>query len=132
MNPYERVEKLIALATNAGASESEARNAALSAVKLIAEHKMLSVTPPPGVGPQANAFASMFVGLGLETLIGHVGTIAAGAGAMEILELRNKNGVLERQNERMKAEIARLNGELVGKAAAPIDFGKARRRRRRR
>lgn len=42
----ERARKLIALATNAGASENEARNAALAAVRIVAEHNLLSAPAP--------------------------------------------------------------------------------------
>ena len=45
----EKAHKLIALAVDKSASESEARNAALLAVKLISEHKLLPQHPPQRV-----------------------------------------------------------------------------------
>lgn len=55
-SPIAKVHKLIALATNAAASEHEARTAALMACKLIAQHKLLTVTftatPAPKPAPK--------------------------------------------------------------------------------
>lgn len=121
MNPFERVQKLIALATNPGAPIDEQRNAALAAVKLLVEHKMLderAVPPPPPIG-MPFGLGALFAGLTADVVLKHVGDLAAGAGAMEIMELRNKNLILDRRNASLEREIQRLNAELVGKAEAP-------------
>jgi 5-methylcytosine-specific restriction endonuclease McrA len=46
MKPRETVDRLIALALDSAASENEKRNAALQAVKLIGEHKLLDRKTP--------------------------------------------------------------------------------------
>lgn len=132
MNPFERVQKLIALATNAGASIDEQRNAAHAAVKLLVEHKMLdqrAIPPPPPMGP-FGGLGAIFAGLTVETILSNAAVMAAGAASIETLELHNKNAVLERQVARLKQEITRLNGELVGRADAPMPHREKRRRRR--
>lgn len=134
MNPHERVRHLLALATNAGASLDEARNASLAAVKLIVEHKMLEIVPPPPVAGRpmpSGPFGAIFAGLTIDTLLNNVGVMAAGAASVEALELKNRNAVLERQVARMQTEIARLNGELVQKADIPRPHHERPRRRRR-
>ena len=52
-DPHERARRLVALATNTGASSEEARTAAMAACRLIAKHKLLdaaAATPSPGDG----------------------------------------------------------------------------------
>jgi len=51
MDPHERARKLVALATDAGASSEEARSAAVAACRLIAKHKLLD----PAVGHATHA-----------------------------------------------------------------------------
>jgi hypothetical protein len=73
MDPPERARRLVALATNAGASSEEARTAAMAACRLIAKHKLLDApatravdgaarrassrerTEPDGTGPRRRA-----------------------------------------------------------------------------
>lgn len=131
MNPFERVQKLVALASNAGAPIDEQRNAALAAVKLIVEHKMLderAVPPPPPLGG-FGGLGSIFAGLTADVVMKSVSEIAVGAGAMEIMELRNKKLVLERRVAGLEREIERLHAELVGKADAPKPHRMRRKRR---
>jgi len=47
MDPHERARKLVALATDTGASPEEARSAAMAACRLIVKHKLLDRTPAP-------------------------------------------------------------------------------------
>lgn len=132
MNPFERVQKLVALATNAGAPIDEQRNAALSAVKLIVEHKMLderAVPPPPPIGSPFGGFGAIFSGFTVDVFMKHATELAVGAGAMEIMELRNKKLVLERRVTGLEREVERLHAELVGKADAPKPHRERRRRR---
>jgi hypothetical protein len=51
-DPHERARRLVALATNTGASSEEARTAAMAACRLIVKHKLLDAvaSPPPGDG----------------------------------------------------------------------------------
>ena len=44
MDPHERARKLVALATDKGASQEEARTAAMTACRLIARHKLLDAS----------------------------------------------------------------------------------------
>jgi hypothetical protein len=50
MDPHERARKLVALATDKGASQEEARTAAMTACRLIARHKMLDASASHGNG----------------------------------------------------------------------------------
>jgi hypothetical protein len=45
MDPHDRVRRLLALATDAGASPEEARTAAMTACRLIVKHKLLADGP---------------------------------------------------------------------------------------
>src|ERR1019366_5905116 len=54
MDPHERARKLVALATDAGASSGEARSAAVAPCRLIAKHKLLA----PAVGHASNGHAA--------------------------------------------------------------------------
>jgi hypothetical protein len=48
MDPHERARKLVALATDKGASQEEARTAAMTACRLIARHKLLDASADHG------------------------------------------------------------------------------------
>jgi hypothetical protein len=50
MDPKERARKLVALATDQGASSEEARSAAMAAVRLIVKHKLLDGGADHGQG----------------------------------------------------------------------------------
>ncbi|MGD0674871.1 MAG: hypothetical protein ABSC94_05595 [Polyangiaceae bacterium] len=50
MDPNERARRLVALATNTGASSEEARSAAMAACRLIAKHKLLDAATDPTEG----------------------------------------------------------------------------------
>jgi len=50
MDPHERARRLIALATNSGATSEEARTAAVAACRLIAKHKLLEPSGHAGAG----------------------------------------------------------------------------------
>jgi hypothetical protein len=50
MDPHERARKLVALATDKGASQEEARTAAMTACRLIARHKLLEGSADSGNG----------------------------------------------------------------------------------
>jgi hypothetical protein len=51
MDPNERARKLVALATDKGASHEEARTAAMAACRLIVKHKLLDSLTARGQGP---------------------------------------------------------------------------------
>ena len=52
-----RVQRLISLAIDVGTNEHEARNAALQACRLIAEHKLLETPVTQTARPEGSAFA---------------------------------------------------------------------------
>ena len=97
----ERVNKLIALATDKGSGENESRNAALQAAKLIAEHQLLAS------GPATSQIASFLKGLPLERIMRDAGTIALGASTVEILQLKGEVNRLKAENERLRSKLRR-------------------------
>jgi Protein of unknown function (DUF2786) len=97
-----RVQQLIRLATNAGASENEARNAALSAVKLIDEHKLLEQAP----NGAATGFAAFMSNLPIDGIMKNLNVVALGASAMEIATMKDAIARLTHQNELLRKELA--------------------------
>lgn len=95
-----RVLQLVTLATDKGATEHEARNAALHACKLIAEHRLLG-DPPAGLGA---GFSSFLSALPIERIMGNVNTMALGASALEILSLKAEVETLRSENDRLRAK----------------------------
>jgi hypothetical protein len=121
-NILTRVQQLIKLATNAGASENEARNAALSAVKLIAEHKLLEGSS----NGNASGFAAFMSNLPIDGIMRNLNVVALGASAMEIAAMKDTNARLTHQIETLRKELAiarRANIE------APPEPSRHRRRR---
>jgi hypothetical protein len=96
---HTRVAQLIALATDKGSGENEARNAALHAVRLIAEHKLLG-EPSTGMG----GFSTFLSALPIERIMGNVNTIALGASALEIISLKAEIERLRSETERLRAK----------------------------
>ena len=101
-NVHTRVKQLIALATNAGASEHEARNAAVQAVKLIFEHKLLEAAP----NGAATGFASFLSNLPIDGIMRNLNVVALGASAMEIAAMKDTIARITHQNETLRKELA--------------------------
>lgn len=95
-----RVLQLVTLATDKGAGEHEARNAALQACKLIAEHQLLGEAPA-GLGA---GFSSFLSALPIERIMGNVNTMALGASALEILSLKAEIETLRSENDRLRTK----------------------------
>lgn len=98
---HTRVAQLIALAIDKGSGENEARNAALHAVRLIAEHKLLTA-PPAGLG----GFGNFLSALPIERIMQNVNTIALGSSALEILSLKAEIEQLRAEADRRSNPVA--------------------------
>jgi len=122
-NILTRVQQLIKLATNAGASENEARNAALSAAKLIAEHKLLETSN----GNAASGFAAFMSNLPIDGIMRNLNVVALGASAMEIATMKDAIARLTHQNESLRKELAQERRAQTERG----DVGISRPRRRR-
>lgn len=122
-NVLTRVQQLIKLATNAGAAENEARNAALSAVKLIAEHKLLEQAP----NGAATGFGAFLSNLPIDGIMKNLNVVALGASAMEIASMKDTIARLTHQTESLRKELAQERRAQTER----IDIGIARPRRRR-
>jgi len=126
-----RVEQLIRLATNVGASENEARNAALQAVKLIAEHKLLEHTK----NGTASGFAAFMSNLPIDGIMRNLNVVALGASAMEIAAMKDTIARITHQNESLRKELAserRASTDFDAKAQDERMNREASRPRRRR
>jgi hypothetical protein len=112
MNPRQRSIQLIALATNNPSSE-EARTAAVQAAELIKKHNLLQVTEQEVRAiPQADGFLGFMSGF-LSVLVdtGVVRDLQVAVSTMsaeEIVALKARLALLERENKRLAAENAHL------------------------
>lgn len=127
-NIITRVQHLIKLATNAGASENEARNAALQAAKLIAEHKLLEFSSS-GSGSAASGFAAFMSNLPIDGIMRNLNVVALGASAMEIAAMKDANARLTHQNEMLRKELAAARRANIETPMAPMAPMRPRRRK---
>lgn len=107
----DRVGKLMALALDASASEHEARNAAMQAVRLIAQHGLMNAKAAPAREPKipkssAEAWASL-VKLTLE-----YADFRARVRDAE-LDLHNELDKVKNENVSLRREAQRLNDALM-------------------
>jgi hypothetical protein len=112
-NPRERAAQLVKLAYDRlkaeGLTSPEGRTAALQAVKIIEEHKLLGEAPPiAGVGPDTgfmgifNAIMTGFVASGLAK---EVNVAVMASSANEIIVLKARCESQERQIDRLNAQL---------------------------